>query len=65
MADDTLMRCNRCGRLMEGTTAYDGACACGGLIRAETMAERHARHIEEAKASGTPLQRSLFGGPSG
>ena len=27
-------RCNRCHRPMLGTTAYDGACACGGLIEA-------------------------------
>lgn len=27
-------RCNRCHRPMPGTTAYDGACACGGLIEA-------------------------------
>jgi hypothetical protein len=26
------MQCNRCHRFMPGTTAYDGACACGGLI---------------------------------
>jgi hypothetical protein len=31
MAADRL-RCNRCHRPMPGTTAYDGACACGGLI---------------------------------
>jgi len=28
------MRCNKCHRPMAGTTAYDGACACGGLIEA-------------------------------
>lgn len=27
-------RCNRCHRPMTGTTAYDGACECGGLIEA-------------------------------
>lgn len=26
------MRCNRCHRPMRGSTAYDGACECGGLI---------------------------------
>lgn len=26
------LRCNRCHRSMAGTTACDGACACGGLI---------------------------------
>ena len=26
-------QCNRCYRAMEGTTACDGACACGGLIQ--------------------------------
>jgi len=30
----TAMRCNRCHRAMKGTTAYDGACECGGLIEA-------------------------------
>lgn len=28
------MRCNKCHRAMKGTTAYDGACFCGGLIEA-------------------------------
>lgn len=27
-----MLRCNRCHRIMRGTTAYDGACSCGGLI---------------------------------
>ncbi len=27
-------RCNRCHRSMKGTTAYDGACECGGMIEA-------------------------------
>jgi hypothetical protein len=27
-------RCNRCHRAMKGSTAYDGACGCGGLIEA-------------------------------
>lgn len=26
-------QCNRCYRPMKGTTAYDGACSCGGLIQ--------------------------------
>ena len=26
------MRCGKCHRLMVGSTAYDGACECGGLI---------------------------------
>lgn len=26
------MRCNQCHRPMAGTTAYDGACECSGLI---------------------------------
>lgn len=25
-------KCNRCHRPMKGTAAYDGACACGGII---------------------------------
>ena len=29
------MRCSRCHRPMAGTTAYDGACECGGLIERE------------------------------
>lgn len=33
-ASGAAMRCNRCHRPMEGTTAYDGACECGGLIEA-------------------------------
>ena len=28
------LRCNRCHRPMRGTTAYDGACECNGLIEA-------------------------------
>jgi len=31
------MRCNRCLRPMLGTTAYDGACACGGLIEGNLL----------------------------
>lgn len=27
-------QCNKCHRSMAGTTAYDGACECGGLIEA-------------------------------
>ncbi len=27
-----MLRCNKCHRPMQGTTAYGGACACGGLI---------------------------------
>jgi hypothetical protein len=27
------LECNRCHRSMLGTTAYDGACECGGLIQ--------------------------------
>lgn len=28
------MRCNKCHIPMKGSTAYDGACECGGLIEA-------------------------------
>jgi hypothetical protein len=28
-------RCNKCHRPMKGTTAYDGACKCGGFIEAD------------------------------
>lgn len=31
----TPTRCNKCHRDMPGTTASDGACACGGLIEAK------------------------------
>lgn len=31
----TPTRCNKCHRDMPGTTAHDGACACGGLIEAK------------------------------
>lgn len=31
------MRCNRCHRPMKGTTAYDGACECGGFIEATPL----------------------------
>jgi hypothetical protein len=34
-----LRRCNRCKRPLRGTTANDGACACGGLIEANTCEE--------------------------
>jgi hypothetical protein len=30
------LRCGKCHRPMRGTTAYDGACACGGLIENTT-----------------------------
>ncbi len=46
------MRCNRCYRPMLGTTAYDGACACFGLIEAdplEARSERFADAVEEAE----------------
>jgi len=29
------MECDKCGRPMKGSTAYDGACECGGLIKAQ------------------------------
>ena len=34
------LRCGRCHRPMLGTTAYDGACACGGLIEVVLMPTR-------------------------
>lgn len=32
--------CNRCRRPMRGSTAYDGACRCGGLITVKPRRER-------------------------
>lgn len=29
---DATLQCGRCGRPMPGSTPYDGACECGGLI---------------------------------
>jgi len=33
-------RCNRCHRPMGGSTAYDGACKCGGLIEVAPPLDR-------------------------
>ncbi len=38
------MKCNRCNRSMKGTTAYDGACACGGLIANATEKKEETDH---------------------
>ena len=38
MTHRSYLRCNKCRRVMRGTTAYDGACECGGLV--ETILER-------------------------
>jgi len=40
----TKKRCNKCHRPMKGTTAYDGACECGGLI--EATPTRASKKIE-------------------
>lgn len=56
------MRCNRCHRLMEGTTAYDGACECGGLIEADELEPEHpnparaalSRAVNRARHEGAP-----------
>lgn len=41
-----MLRCNRCHRPMPGTTAYDGACACGGLIEVAVIAgESRGREV--------------------
>lgn len=42
-------RCNRCHRTMKGTTAYDGACPCGGLIEAADCIDGHFRDILQGK----------------
>ena len=47
-AEQNAMRCNRCLRPMEGTTAYDGACACGGLIEAVTQSTGSESTVEAA-----------------
>lgn len=41
------MRCNRCHRPMRGTTAYDGACECGGLIEADPAPEHESCYPDE------------------
>jgi hypothetical protein len=33
----TGLRCNRCHRIMKGSTAYDGTCSCGGLIEVDPL----------------------------
>ena len=40
-------RCNKCHRAMNGTTAYDGACWCGGLIEVDPT-WLHVVKIEDA-----------------
>lgn len=42
----TLKRCNRCHRPMKGTTAYDGACECGGLIEAAPPEENESLFMQ-------------------
>lgn len=42
-------RCNRCNRLMKGTTAYDGACSCGGLIEAIRFPEFPKDYLDSAE----------------
>ena len=38
--EQPILECNRCHREMAGSTPYDGACECGGLIQVR-------RHEEE------------------
>ena len=38
--------CNRCHRDMKGTTGYDGACACGGLIQNRVLCPAHEQGNE-------------------
>lgn len=56
----TPTRCNKCHRDMPGTTASDGACACGGLIEAKP--EEKLVQVEtksEAKPEEKPAQAEL------
>jgi len=39
--------CNKCHRTMKGSTPYDGACGCGGLIEIAILGD-HAMIREEA-----------------
>lgn len=36
------MRCNKCHRPMKGSTSYDGACECGGLIELTPLTKAEA-----------------------
>ena len=43
-------RCNKCNRPMKGSTAYDGACECGGLIENEPKPKtKHSAFFEFKK----------------
>ena len=67
------LRCNRCHRPMKGTTGYDGACACGGLIETIPMINETFPGIEGLRpTSRAPRPRdevwdalaALFGEPT-
>jgi hypothetical protein len=59
------LRCNRCHRPMVGTTAYDGACACGGLIEVDPKSRAHADGQKAGRADrligGEPNDYSWHG----
>lgn len=50
------MRCNRCYRPMRGSTAYDGACECGGLIEALPLAKAHLARARTEKQRKRALE---------
>ena len=51
------MNCSRCKRPMKGTNAYDGACACGGLIANATDICWMDKHIEEQREQRELMDR--------
>lgn len=46
------LMCNRCYRPMKGSTAYDGACECGGLITVAKTRESNERLESACKTVG-------------
>lgn len=53
-------KCNKCGRPMAGTTAYDGACECGGLIEAVTGTLKEAYTGEQVPGEEFKRRRAVF-----
>jgi hypothetical protein len=51
-------RCNKCHKPMKGSTAYDGACACGGLI--ETIWDDAPVRIPIPKPGGPMKDRKKY-----
>jgi hypothetical protein len=54
MGNVIALHCNRCHRPMTGSTAYDGACQCGGLIELDRL-----RSVYECPICGGTFQ-SVF-----